>query len=73
MKQMVLNIHERQEEEDYQGMTPDLPFCFIHTLDPLLVYIIRVVYIKFAFLTSDKYSPHVMGVISSPPLHVVTA
>ena len=34
MKQMVLNIHERQEEEDYQGNN-----FYIHTKLMLIAYL----------------------------------
>ena len=38
MKQMVLNIHERQEEEDYQG----IPSCFSLALALVGIYHLSV-------------------------------
>ena len=59
MKQMVLNIHERQEEEDYQGMAsliPNLPPPPNHPdITSMADWALKINYLSVLLLASARF------------------
>ena len=57
MKQMVLNIHERQEEEDYQGMASLIPPLPNHYPDITITvdWTLKISYLSALLLASPRF------------------